>query len=171
MQIYFSCYTLADSLSSTVVIPSEKTAASSPTFKMEDTSNQQWNWLMVVGTLLALYGLCCVYNWIASFCCNFRLPLRPLALPVQATLPHPSKLVLPAFWTSEPAAWFMFAEVKLRTDNITNQRVMIDLLIAALPEATLAQVMDIINNILVNNPSRSSSSNSWKPTCCPTKKR
>ena len=54
----------------------------------------------------------------------------------------------------------MFAEAKFRTNNITSQRVMFDLLVAALPEMTLAQVMDIINNILAVNP-----------TCCPTRRR
>jgi hypothetical protein len=51
---------------------------------------------------------------------------------VLATLPHPSKLNLPAFWISEPAAWFAFAEAKFRTSNITSQRVMFDLLVTAL---------------------------------------
>ncbi len=38
-------------------------------------------------------------------------------------------------------------EAKFRTSNITNQRVMFDLLVAALPEKNLSQVMDIIKNI------------------------
>jgi hypothetical protein len=65
---------------------------------------------------------------------------------------HPSKLTLPAFWISEPAAWFALAEAKFRTSNITSQRVMFDLLVAALPEMNLSQVMDIIKNIPVINP-------------------
>ncbi len=64
---------------------------------------------------------------------------------------HPSKLNLPAFWISELAAWFAYAEAKFWTSSISSQRVMFDLLVAALSETTLAQVMDIINNIPVIN--------------------
>ncbi len=60
---------------------------------------------------------------------------------------HPSKLTLPAFWISKPAAWFALAEAKFRTSNITSQRVMFELLVATLPEKNLSQVMDIIKNI------------------------
>jgi hypothetical protein len=74
------------------------------------------------------------------------------AAAVPAAPPHPSKLNLSAFWISEPAVWFLFAEAKFCTNHITSQRVMFDLLVAALPETTLAQVMDIINNILAVNP-------------------
>jgi hypothetical protein len=65
---------------------------------------------------------------------------------------HPSKFTLPAFWISEPAACFALAEAKFRTSNITSQRVMFDLLVAALPEKNLSQVMDIIKNIPAINP-------------------
>jgi hypothetical protein len=66
---------------------------------------------------------------------------------------HPPQQADPAaFWISEPAAWFALAEVKFRTNNITSQRVMFDLLVAALPEKNLSQVMDIIKNIPAINP-------------------
>jgi hypothetical protein len=29
---------------------------------IEDNSNQQWSWTMVVGKTLALYGYCSIYN-------------------------------------------------------------------------------------------------------------
>jgi hypothetical protein len=71
---------------------------------------------------------------------------------VPAAPPHPSKLNLPSFWISELAAWFALAEAKFCTSHITSQRVMFDLLVAALPVTTLTQVMDIIKNIPACNP-------------------
>jgi hypothetical protein len=118
---------------------------------MED-NNQQWSWTMAVEASLALYGICSLHNWVASIISNFRFRPQQTPLVVPAAPPHPSKLNLPAFWISDPAAWFVFAEAKFRTNNITSQRVMFDLLVAALQETTLAQVMDIINNILAVNP-------------------
>ena len=105
---------------------------------------------MVIGAILAAYGICSLYNRCIGFISSFQLRDRPLTPPAAST--PPSKLVLPAFWTSEPAAWFAFAEAKFRTANIISQRVKFDLLLAALPEATLAQAMDIINNIPAVNP-------------------
>jgi hypothetical protein len=68
-------------------------------------------------------------------------------------LTHPSKLTLPAFWILEPAAWFALAEARPdQTNSITSQRVMFDLLLAALPEKNLSQVMDIVKNIPAINP-------------------
>ncbi len=97
-------------------------------------------------------------------------PQSPLA--TDAVPPtHPSKLTLPTFWISELAAWFALAEAKFRTSNITSQRVMFDLLVAALPEKHLSQVMDIIRAIPAINPYESSSSGSWRPTCFPTRRR
>jgi hypothetical protein len=49
-------------------------------------------------------------------------------------------------------AWFTLAEAKFWTSNITNQRVMLDLLVPALPEKNLSQVIDIIKNIPAVNP-------------------
>ncbi len=118
---------------------------------MED-NNQQWSWTMAVEATLALYGICSLHNWVASIISNFWFRPQQMPLMVPADLPHPSKLNLPAFWISEPAAWFVFAEAKFRTKHITSQRVMFDLLVAALLETTLVQVMDIINNILAVNP-------------------
>ncbi len=120
---------------------------------MEDSSDQQWSWAFAVGADFALYGVCSLYNWIASILGNNRF--RPQqSLPATDAVPptHPSKLTLPAFWISEPAAWFALAEAKFRTSNITSQRVMFDLLVAALPEKNLSQVMDIIKNIPAINP-------------------
>jgi hypothetical protein len=120
---------------------------------MGETSSQQWSWVMAIGTIFPLYGFCSLYSWLISFFSNFQLCPRPQTPPMVLTpQPHPSKLNLPAFWVSVPAAWFPFAEAKFRTTNITSQRVMFDLLIATLPKTTLAQVMNIINNIPAFNP-------------------
>jgi hypothetical protein len=140
---------LAGFLSSTVVIPSEEEHAAYTSFniKMED-NKQQWSWTMAV----ALYGVSSLYNWVVNVISNFRFQPQQTPPAVPAVPPHPSKLNLPVFWIYEPAAWFVFAEAKFRTNHITSQRVMFNLLVAALPEMTLAQVMDIINNILAVNP-------------------
>jgi hypothetical protein len=122
--------------------------------KMEDSSGQQWSWALAVGAVFALYGVCSLYNWIANVLGNIQFRAQPQSPPAtDAALPtHPSKLTLPSFWISEPAAWFALAEDKFRTSNITSQRVMFDLLVAALPEKNLSQVMDIIKNIPAINP-------------------
>jgi hypothetical protein len=83
----------------------------------------------------------------------------------------PQQAVLPAFWISEPVAWFAPVKAKFRTSHITSQSVMFDLLVSPLREKNLSQVMDFIKNIPVSTPSRSSSSGSWRPTCCPTRRR
>jgi hypothetical protein len=56
-------------------------------------------------------------------------------------------VVLPPFWASRPAAWFAFAESKFRQKAVDSQRKMFDLLLAALPEKVLDQVMDVVANI------------------------
>jgi hypothetical protein len=96
--------------------------------------------------------MCSLYNWLANIFGNIRL--RPQTWPPAADVisPHLSKLTLPTFWISELAAWFALAEAKFGTSNITNQRVMFYLLVAALPEKNLSQVMDIIKNIPAINP-------------------
>jgi hypothetical protein len=121
--------------------------------KMEDSSDQQWSRALVVGAVFALYGVCSLYNWFATILGNIRF--RPQQSPPAADVvppTHPSKFTLPPFWISEPAACFALAEAKFRTSNITSQRVMFDLLVAALPEKNLSQVMDIIKNIPAINP-------------------
>jgi hypothetical protein len=118
---------------------------------MED-NNQQWSGTMAVGAILALYRVCSLYNWVANIIGNFWFWPQQTLSPAPAASPQPSKLNLPAFWISEPAAWFAFAEAKFRTSHITSQRVMFDLLVAALSERNLAQVMDIISNIPAVNP-------------------
>jgi len=40
---------------------------------MED-NNEQWSLTMVVGAILALYGVCSLYNWVANVIGYFRLP-------------------------------------------------------------------------------------------------
>jgi hypothetical protein len=88
---------------------------------MEDGSDQQWSLALAVGAFFALYGVCSLYNWIANILGNIRF--RPQQSPpaTDAVPPtHPSKLTLPAFWISEPAAWFALAEAKFRTSNITS---------------------------------------------------
>ncbi len=122
---------------------------------MEDSSEQQqWSWALAVGAVFALYGVCSLYNWFATILGNIRFWPRPQSPPAadEAPATHPSKLTLPTFWISEPAAWFALAEAKFRTSNITSQRVMFDLLVAALPEKHLSQVMDIIKAIPAINP-------------------
>jgi hypothetical protein len=98
--------------------------------------------------------VCSLYNWFATILGNIRFRPRPQSPPAADAAPatHPSKLTLPTFWISEPAAWFALAEAKFRTSNITSQRVMFDLLVAALPEKHLSQVMDIIKAIPAINP-------------------
>ncbi len=107
-----------------------------------------------MGAVFALHRVCSLYNWFATILGNIRFRPQPQSLPAMDAIPptHPSKLTLPAFWISEPAAWFALAEAKFWTSNITSQRVMFDLLIAALPEKNLSQVMDIIKNIPAINP-------------------
>ena len=122
---------------------------------MEDSSEQQqWSWALAVGAVFALYGVCSLYNWFATILGNIRFRPRPQSPPAADAAPatHPSKLTLPTFWISEPAAWFALAEAKFHTSNITSQRVMFDLLVAALPEKHLSQVMDIIKAIPAINP-------------------
>jgi hypothetical protein len=92
--------------------------------------------------------------WFTTILSNIRFrpqPQSPLATDA-APSTHPSKLTLPTIWILELAAWFALAEAKFRTSNITSQRVMFDLLVAALPEKNLSQVMDIIKNIPAINP-------------------
>ncbi len=96
--------------------------------------------------------MCSLYNWIANIFGNIWSRPQPSLSAADAIPPHPSKLTLPTFWISEPAAWFALAEAKFHTSNITNQRVMFDLLVTALPEKNLSQVMDIIKNIPAINP-------------------
>ncbi len=122
--------------------------------KMEDSSEQQWSWGLADGAVFALYGVCSLYNWFATIFDNIRFRPQPQSPPATDAVPptHPSKLTLPTFWISEPAAWFALAEAKFRTSNITSQRVMFDLLVAALPEKHLSQVMDIIKAIPAINP-------------------
>ena len=122
---------------------------------MEDSSEQQqWSWALAVGAVFALYGVCSLYTWFATIIGNIRFRPQPQSPPAADAAPptHPSKLTLPTFWISEPAAWFALAEAKFRTSNITSQRVMFDLLVAALPEKHLSQVMDIIKAIPAINP-------------------
>jgi hypothetical protein len=121
-------------------------------FESWSTDNQQWTWVLAVGAFFAMYGMCSLYNWLANIFGNIRERPQPSPPPADAIPPHPSKLTLPTFWISEPAAWFALAETKFRTSNITNQRVMFDLLVAALPEKNLSQVMDIFKNIPAINP-------------------
>jgi hypothetical protein len=139
-----------------VVIPSELDTQPHLfiNIKMEDSYDQQWSWTLAVGAVFALCGVCSIYNWSAAILGNIRLRPQPQSPPAADATPptHPSKLTLPTFWISEPAAWFALAESKFRTSNITSQRVMFDLLVAALPEKHLSQVMDIIKAIPAINP-------------------
>jgi hypothetical protein len=107
-----------------------------------------------VGAVFALYGVCSLYNRVANALGNIRFRPQPQSPLATDTVPptHPSKLNLPAFWILEPVAWLALAEAKFRTSNITSQRVMFDLLVAALPEKNLSQVIDIIKNIPAINP-------------------
>jgi hypothetical protein len=109
---------------------------------------------LAVGAVFALYGVCSLYTWFATILGNIRFRPQPQSPPATDAVPptHQSKLTLPTFWISEPAAWFALAEAKFRTSNITSQRVMFDLLVAALPEKHLSQVMDIIKTIPAINP-------------------
>jgi hypothetical protein len=107
---------------------------------------------LTVGAFFAMHGMCSLYNWLANIFGNIRARPQPSPPAADVIPPHLSKLTLPTFWISEPAAWFALAEAKFGTSNTTNQRVMFDLLVAALPEKNLSQVMDIIKNIPAINP-------------------
>jgi hypothetical protein len=61
-------------------------------------------------------------------------------------------VILPPFWITRPAAWFVFAESKFREKAIISQRRRFDLLLAALPERVLDQVMDVVDNISEDFP-------------------
>ena len=75
---------------------------------------------MAVGIILALYRFCGLYNWIANVISNVWFSPKPQVPPAEPTTPsHPIKLNLPAFWRSEPVAWFALSEAKFRTANIT----------------------------------------------------
>jgi hypothetical protein len=56
-------------------------------------------------------------------------------------------VILPPFWVASPAAWFAFAESKFREKAIISQWRRFDLLLAAMPEKILDQVMDVVDNI------------------------
>ncbi len=85
--------------------------------KLEDSNYQQWSWALAVGAVLALYGICSLYSWVANILGNIQFwPQQPPAA-ADAVPPHPSKLTLPTFWISEPAAWFTLAEAKFRTST------------------------------------------------------
>ena len=82
---------------------------------------------MAVGAVFALCGVYSIYNWFATILGNIRFRPRPQSPAADAApATHPSKLTLPTFWISEPAAWFALTEAKFRTSNITSQRVMFD---------------------------------------------
>jgi hypothetical protein len=49
-----------------------------------------------------------LYNWLANIFGNTRAMPQPSPAAADA-IPHPSKLTLPTFWISEPAAWFALA--------------------------------------------------------------
>jgi hypothetical protein len=55
--------------------------------------------------------------------------------------------ILPPFWAARPASWFAFAEGKFREKAIISQWRHLDLLLAAMSEKILDQVMDVVDNI------------------------
>jgi hypothetical protein len=63
---------------------------------MED-NNQQWSWTMAVGAILALYGVCNLYNSVANVIGYFWFRPQQTSPAVTTPLPHPSKLNLPVF--------------------------------------------------------------------------
>jgi hypothetical protein len=83
--------------------------------EMEDSNNQQRSWALGgVGAVFTLYGICILYSWIANILGNIRFRPQQSPAAADAIPPHPSKLTLPTFWISEPAAWFALAEAKFR---------------------------------------------------------
>ncbi len=74
--------------------------------KMEDSGEQQWSWALAVGAVFALYGVCSLYNCFTTILGNIRFRPQPQSPPATDAVPptHPSKLTLPTFWISEPAA-------------------------------------------------------------------
>ncbi len=64
---------------------------------MEDSSDEQWSRALVVGAVIALYGVCSLYNWFATILSNIRF--RPQQSPPATDVvppTHPSKFTLPA---------------------------------------------------------------------------
>jgi hypothetical protein len=55
--------------------------------------------------------------------------------------------ILPPFWVARPAAWFTFAENKFCEKAVNSQRRHFDLLLAAIPEKILDNIMDVVDNI------------------------
>jgi hypothetical protein len=54
---------------------------------------------------------------------------------------------LASFWAARPSAWFAFAERTFWEKAIIPQRLRFDLLLAAMPEKILDQVMDVVDNV------------------------
>jgi len=59
---------------------------------------------------------------------------------------------LPSFWPSRPAAWFRLAESRFRLRNITEELVMFDHLLSALPEDVISSVLDILEEVGEEEP-------------------
>jgi hypothetical protein len=57
-------------------------------------------------------------------------------------------IILPPFWAARPVSLFAFAESKLNEKTIISQRRRFDLLLAAMPEKILDQVMAEVDNII-----------------------
>jgi hypothetical protein len=51
------------------------------------------------------------------------------------------------FWAARPAAWFAYAESKFCKKAVTSQQRHFDLLLAAILEKILDNIMDVVNNI------------------------
>ena len=53
---------------------------------------------------------------------------------------------LPAYWPSKPAAWFTLAESRFRLKNIVDEQSRYEYLLSALPESTIIDVLDVLED-------------------------
>jgi hypothetical protein len=63
-----------------------------------------------------------------------------------------NKTILLPFWVARPAAWFAFAESKFRENAVFSQEQRFNLLLAAMPEKILDQIMDKVENVPEDSP-------------------
>jgi hypothetical protein len=61
-------------------------------------------------------------------------------------------VILPPFWAARLTAWFSFAESKFRVKAADSQQRRFDLLLEAMTEKILDQIMDMVENVSEDLP-------------------
>jgi hypothetical protein len=56
-------------------------------------------------------------------------------------------VILLLFWAARPAAWFVFSVGKFQEKAVVSQCQQFDILLVALPEKILYQIMDVVENV------------------------